>query len=84
MNPNKELWEKGDFSKLAATMRASSDALAERLGVTPGMKVLDLACGDGATALPMALTATVLIVVLALVLDALLVLLGRLTIRGNQ
>ena len=36
------------------------------------------------TALPMALTATVLIVVLALVLDALLVLLGRLTIRGNQ
>lgn len=54
MNPNKELWEKGDFSKLAATMRASSDALVESLGITPGMKVLDLACGDGATALPMA------------------------------
>lgn len=54
MNPNKELWEKGDFSKLAATMRGSSDALAEGLGITPGMKVLDLACGDGATALPIA------------------------------
>lgn len=54
MNPNRELWEKGDFSRLAATMRASSDALVERLGVTAGMQVLDLACGDGATALPMA------------------------------
>lgn len=54
MNPNKELWEKGDFSKLAATMRGSADQLVDRLGVTPGMKVLDLACGDGATALPMA------------------------------
>ncbi|MBV0893137.1 methyltransferase domain-containing protein [Paracoccus sp. Z118] len=54
MNPNKELWEKGDFSKLAATMRDSADQLVERLGVSAGMKVLDLACGDGATALPMA------------------------------
>ncbi len=54
MNPNKELWEKGNFSKLAETMRDSADRLVDRLGVTPGMKVLDLACGDGATALPMA------------------------------
>ena len=29
MNPNKELWEKGDFSTLAATMRGSSDALVD-------------------------------------------------------
>ena len=36
------------------------------------------------TAIPMALTATVLIVLLALVLDGLLVLVGRLTTRGNQ
>lgn len=54
MNPNKELWEKGDFSKLAATMRDSADHLVEELGITPGMKALDLACGDGGTALPMA------------------------------
>lgn len=54
MNSNKELWEKGDFSKLAATVRGSSDALVDELGITPGMKVLDLASGDGATALPMA------------------------------
>lgn len=54
MNPNRELWEKGDFSKLAATMRDSADQLVEELGIMPGIKVLDLACGDGGTALPLA------------------------------
>jgi ubiquinone/menaquinone biosynthesis C-methylase UbiE len=54
MNPNKALWEKGDFTRLAATMRESGDALIESLGVKPGMKVLDLGCGDGTTALPSA------------------------------
>jgi ubiquinone/menaquinone biosynthesis C-methylase UbiE len=54
MNPNKALWEKGDFTRLAATMRESGDALVESLGVKPGMKVLDLGCGDGTTALPSA------------------------------
>ncbi|MBK0391020.1 class I SAM-dependent methyltransferase [Ramlibacter algicola] len=52
MNPNKALWEKGDFTKLAATMRESGDRLVEAIGVTRGMKVLDLGCGDGTTALP--------------------------------
>ena len=51
-NPNKALWEKGDFSKVADSMRRSGEALVARLGVTPGMKVLDLGCGDGTTALP--------------------------------
>jgi len=54
MNPNKALWEKGDFTRIAATMRESGDALVEKLGVTKGMKVLDLGCGDGTTALPSA------------------------------
>jgi len=54
MNPNKALWEKGDFTRIAATMRASGDALMQRIGVTKGMKVLDLGCGDGTTALPAA------------------------------
>lgn len=54
MNPNKALWEKGDFTRLAATMRESGDALIEGLGVKPGMKVLDLGCGDGTTAIPSA------------------------------
>lgn len=53
-NPNKALWEKGDFSRLAATMRDSGDAVIESLGIDPGMAVLDLGCGDGTTALPSA------------------------------
>jgi SAM-dependent methyltransferase len=52
INPNKALWEKGDFTRIAATMRESADTLVASLGVTPGMKVLDLGCGDGTTALP--------------------------------
>jgi len=51
-NPNKALWEKGDFTRIAASMRQSGEALIERLGITKGMKVLDLGCGDGTTALP--------------------------------
>ena len=51
-NPNKALWEKGDFSKIADSMRRSGEDLVARLGVKPGMKVLDLGCGDGTTALP--------------------------------
>lgn len=53
-NPNKALWEKGDFTKIAETMRASGEAVVARLGVSPGMRVLDLGCGDGSTALPAA------------------------------
>ncbi|RZJ31411.1 MAG: methyltransferase type 11, partial [Flavobacterium sp.] len=47
MNPNKALWEKGDFTQLAATMRTSGEELVNRIGVERGMDVLDLACGDG-------------------------------------
>jgi SAM-dependent methyltransferase len=54
MNPNKALWEKGDFTRIAATMRESGEALVAGLGITAGMKVLDLGCGDGTTALPAA------------------------------
>ncbi|HEU4977809.1 MAG TPA: class I SAM-dependent methyltransferase [Solirubrobacteraceae bacterium] len=51
-NPNKALWEKGDFTRIAATMRASGEALVAELGVAEGMEVLDLGCGDGTTAIP--------------------------------
>jgi ubiquinone/menaquinone biosynthesis C-methylase UbiE len=52
VNPNKALWEKGDFTRIADTMRESGEALVQRLGITKGLNVLDLACGDGTTALP--------------------------------
>jgi len=52
MNPNKALWEKGDFTQIAATMRESGAALVDKLGITKGMNVLDLGCGDGTTAIP--------------------------------
>ena len=54
MNPNKALWEKGDFTQIAQSMRESGEAVVESLGVKPGLKVLDLGCGDGTTALPAA------------------------------
>jgi SAM-dependent methyltransferase len=54
MNPNKVLWEKGDFTRIAASMRESGETLVGTLGVKPGLKVLDLGCGDGTTALPAA------------------------------
>jgi len=52
MNPNKALWEKGDFTRIAESMRESGEKLVQNLGVTTGMKILDLGCGDGTTALP--------------------------------
>jgi len=53
-NPNQALWEKGDFTRLAANMRTSGDALVEKIGVKAGLRVLDLGCGDGTTAVPAA------------------------------
>ena len=54
MNPNKALWEKGDFTRIAETMRESGEVLVGKLGITKGLKVLDLGCGDGTTAIPAA------------------------------
>src|SRR4029434_10030711 len=53
-NPNKALWEKGDFTRIAETMRESGEALVQRLGIAKGDKVLDLGCGDDTTAFPAA------------------------------
>ena len=52
MNANKALWEKGDFTRIAETMRESGEAFVATLGITPGLDVLDLGCGDGTTAVP--------------------------------
>jgi len=54
-NQNQALWEKGDFTEIAAFMRQSGEAVVESLGVAPPLRALDLGCGDGTTALPLAL-----------------------------
>src|SRR5271154_3111878 len=54
INSNKALWEKGDFTEIAAFMRESGEAVVQSLGITPPVRVLDLGCGDGTTALPLA------------------------------
>jgi ubiquinone/menaquinone biosynthesis C-methylase UbiE len=54
MNPNKALWEKGDFTRIAESMRESGEALVKEIGITKGVQVLDLGCGDGTTAIPAA------------------------------
>jgi SAM-dependent methyltransferase len=53
-NPNKALWEKGDFTRIAESMRESGEDLVASLGITKGLKILDLGSGDGTTALPAA------------------------------
>lgn len=55
MNSNKALWEKGDYTEIAVLMRQSGEALVKSLGITPPLRVLDLGCGDGTTAIPLAL-----------------------------
>src|SRR5437764_13182997 len=52
MNPNKALWEKGDFTRIAETMRESGETLVSKLGITKNLNVLDLGSGDGTTAIP--------------------------------
>ena len=54
INPNKALWEKGDFTRIADTMRQSGTDLVAKLAITKGLQILDLGCGDGTTAIPAA------------------------------
>jgi ubiquinone/menaquinone biosynthesis C-methylase UbiE len=56
MNPNKALWEKGDFTEIAVFMRQSGEAVIESMAIKPPLRVLDLGCGDGTTAVPLART----------------------------
>ncbi|HEY7465831.1 MAG TPA: class I SAM-dependent methyltransferase [Dehalococcoidia bacterium] len=52
INANQALWEKGDFTRIAESMRESGEALVQSLGITKGLRVLDLGSGDGTTAFP--------------------------------
>lgn len=53
-NSNRALWEQGDFTKIAAFMRESGESIAKSLAIAPSLQVLDLGCGDGTTAVPLA------------------------------
>lgn len=55
MNANQALWEKGDFTRIARTMRISGENLINNVGVDKDVKVLDVGCGDGTTAIPAAM-----------------------------
>jgi ubiquinone/menaquinone biosynthesis C-methylase UbiE len=52
MNSNQALWEKGDFTRVAQSMRRSGELLVNGLGITKDLNILDLGCGDGTTAIP--------------------------------
>jgi len=52
INPNKALWEKGDFTRIAEAMRESGEAFVSTIGITKDLTILDLGCGDGNTAIP--------------------------------
>jgi ubiquinone/menaquinone biosynthesis C-methylase UbiE len=54
MNANRESWEKGDFTQIAALMRQSGEEVVRSIGVTASLRALDLGCGDGTTAVPLA------------------------------
>jgi 2-polyprenyl-3-methyl-5-hydroxy-6-metoxy-1,4-benzoquinol methylase len=56
MNANRVLWEKGDFTQIAAFMRQSGEAVIQSTPITPPVRVLDPGCGDGTTAIPLART----------------------------
>lgn len=54
MNPNQAAWEEADFTEIAVFMRQSAEEVVCSLGIAPAMRVLDLGCGDGTTAIPLA------------------------------
>lgn len=47
-------WQTGDFDRIAKTYAAGAGEFIERLGISKGMKVLDVACGSGNLSFPAA------------------------------
>ena len=47
-------WMAGDFAEIAKSIEVGAEEFVTRLGITKGMSVLDVACGNGNTAIPAA------------------------------
>jgi ubiquinone/menaquinone biosynthesis C-methylase UbiE len=47
-------WMAGDFGMIAKTVSAAADEFIARLNIPAGARVLDIACGTGNTAIPLA------------------------------
>lgn len=47
-------WMAGDFGVIAKTVEREADEFIDRLGIQSGARALDVACGTGNTALPLA------------------------------
>jgi SAM-dependent methyltransferase len=52
----KATWMAGDFGQIANFTTHEAENFVERIGISPGSKVLDVACGTGNTAIPAAKT----------------------------
>jgi SAM-dependent methyltransferase len=50
----KSMWMAGDFGQVAKVIEAGAEEFIDRLGIKPGDRVLDVACGTGNTAIPAA------------------------------
>src|SRR5467141_2202834 len=50
----KASWMAGDFGQIATFIVAEGEKFVKRIGIAPGARVLDVACGTGNTAIPAA------------------------------
>lgn len=50
----KSTWSAGDFGRIAKSYEAGAADFIKRLGLQPGRRVLDVACGTGNLAIPAA------------------------------
>lgn len=51
---SRQTWTAGDYGKIAKSIEAAAEEFVARRGITPGMRVLDVACGNGNVAIPAA------------------------------